>query len=635
MSSRVGTGTATNRTERSRGPGRAPECRSATHPRAGLGRVASVNEAERRDSGNLACTATHADGGYGWRPLAEPSVVNFLEQNQVQDGTDGGVRIEPRLHPSLPPAGDLDPTLIPGLAADLPVLKALLSISSAVSRAAFFDEVLEVIAEQALTALDACSLTISRWEPGNGVLRALINVGVLAPGQQRWPQDECYPVADDPTVTELLQHGRSYANAIDDENSPDRCRDLLRAWGRESEVAAPVMCGNEMWGEIWASGTDGRRFDHGDAQLLQAIAAHTAVAIGRSELLSTVWRYAFRDPLTGVANRRAIDQRFSEIEWGTTSLVALVCDLDGFKHFNDHAGHPAGDELLRDVAKVLHDQAHTVDGALAARLGGDEFCVLLPNSTLDEAQTFADQATRKMRNTLQSMVSVCWGAAASGPATRSGRDLLAAADSALLESKRQGPARFSTTAYTRPVVGGLDRRGLRPDAHRGTDRLAAVMVQLLRENAPMSDIDALEILAMQVQAAIGSAGWAISVVTDDGKAVFTPRKMDSVRAPESGLTVLTDLGLYGAQLADYPATARALEDGSTFLAALDLDGSEPTETALLADLGYRAVLGVGIHAPTQRYLLEIYSHEGYRHLEPIAPLIQVLSTYCVHGSWAG
>ncbi|MDX1888887.1 sensor domain-containing diguanylate cyclase [Mycolicibacterium sp. 050158] len=539
------------------------------------------------------------------------------------------------MHTALPPPGDPDPSLVPDLTADLPVLQAMLIISGAVSRAAFFDEVLEVIAEQALIALDASSLTISRWERDNGVLRALINVGELAAGQHRWPQDECYPVADDPTVTELLQHGRSYANAIDDENAPARCRDLLRAWNRESEVAAPVMCGNAMWGEIWASGTNGRRFDRGDAQLLQAIAAHTAVAIGRSELLSTVWKYAFCDPLTGVANRRAIDQHFAEIDWTGTKLVALVCDLDGFKHYNDHAGHPAGDELLRHVAEVLQRQAEMVDGAIAARLGGDEFCVLLPDSTLAAAQDFADHATRTMRNALQPMVSVCWGAAAAGPDTTNGRDLLTAADAALLESKRQGPARFSTTAYTRPVVGGLDRRGLHPQAHRGTDRLAAVMVQLLRENAPLSDVDALELLATQVQAAIGSAGWAISVVTDDGTGVHTPRKMDSVKTPESGLTVLTDLGLYGAQLADYPATARALEDGSTFLAALDLEGSEPTETALLADLGYRAVLGVGIHAPTHRYLLEIYSHEGYRHLEPIGPLLQVLSTYCVYGPSAG
>ena len=70
-------------------------------------------------------------------------------------------------------------------------------------------------------------------------------------------------------------------------------------------------------------------------QLLQAIAAYVAVAIGRSELLSTVWRYAYQDPLTGLANRRELERRFDEMNWETVSPAILVCDLDRFKQIND------------------------------------------------------------------------------------------------------------------------------------------------------------------------------------------------------------------------------------------------------------------------------------------------------------
>lgn len=134
-------------------------------------------------------------------------------------------------------------------AAGPPVLKSLLRISDAILRADYFEEVLEVIAEQALIALSAASLSISRWDTRRDALQTLINVGDLAPGEQRWPQDEVYYIADDPLVTQLLQHGRSYTNAVDDENCPPDCKRLLLDLG-QSELAVPVMCGETMWGEI-------------------------------------------------------------------------------------------------------------------------------------------------------------------------------------------------------------------------------------------------------------------------------------------------------------------------------------------------------------------------------------------------
>ena len=184
---------------------------------------------------------------------------------------------------------------------------ALLEISQAVQRAQYFDEALEVIAEQALLALDAASLSISRWERPDNVLRTLVNVGDLGPGEERWPENELYPVTDDQHVVELLQHGRPYISSIDDENVDPAAVAVLRRVNKESELAVAVMFDDTMWGELWATGAGGRRFGLDDIQLLQAIAAHVAVAIGRTELFSMVWRYAFEDPLTGLANRRKID----------------------------------------------------------------------------------------------------------------------------------------------------------------------------------------------------------------------------------------------------------------------------------------------------------------------------------------
>src|SRR6478752_1400442 len=114
---------------------------------------------------------------------------------------------------------------------DRAVLRTMLRISNAVLRANYFDEVLEVVAEQALAALGASSLSVSRWERDSDTLRTLINVGDLQPGDQRWPDHDIYPITDDPYVAGLLQHGRPYMHAIDDPAITPAALDYLRRAG--------------------------------------------------------------------------------------------------------------------------------------------------------------------------------------------------------------------------------------------------------------------------------------------------------------------------------------------------------------------------------------------------------------------
>lgn len=548
---------------------------------------------------------------------------------EVHGGTDGGTsRLDDHDHLH----DHYDSSI------EMPTLRALLRISEAVLCAHYFDEVLEVIAEQARTALSAASLSICRWEPDRAALRVLVDVGDLAPHEPRWPQDNYREVPTYSNINTLLRHGVSYTFSVDDDCPPES-REALTGLGEEAELAVPVMVGDAMWGVIWATGTGGRRFDNADVQLLQAIAAHTAVAIGRSELLTTVWRYAFEDPLTGIANRRAIDQRMAQINWEIAYPVALLCDLDGFKRINDRDGHPAGDQLLCDVARELDRLTGTIDGAFAGRLGGDEFCVLLPDATLASAQVFAMDATKAIRDAVDIEVSLSWGAAAAGPEVPSGKDLLAAADAALMESKRQGPARFSTGVSTSVVVGGIDRRDHRDGpagALQGAEQLVGIVVRTLDERPELTVPAALEILAMQVQQVIRTSGWSISECAENCTALRPVRSVDIVLRPESGLSVMTQLGPPSYRVADFPATAKALADGTAFVAAIDLVGSDPAETALLSKFGYRGVLGVGVPAGQRCFFLEFFSHGEYQELIEIAPLVRVLAAYCaskLSGTW--
>lgn len=125
--------------------------------------------------------------------------------------------------------------------------------------------------------------------------------------------------------------------------------------------------------------------------LLQLLAAEAGVAIMRDDLRRRLADQARSDPLTGLANRRAWDERM-ELEVSRAArtgaeFAVAVLDLDFFKRFNDTHGHPAGDELLRDVAAAWSTVLRPTD--LLARLGGEEFAAILPETDLEAAGAVA------------------------------------------------------------------------------------------------------------------------------------------------------------------------------------------------------------------------------------------------------
>ncbi|WP_165735638.1 diguanylate cyclase [Pseudoalteromonas sp. C8] len=98
------------------------------------------------------------------------------------------------------------------------------------------------------------------------------------------------------------------------------------------------------------------------------------------------------DGLTNIANRRCFDQTLKcEIKRGARNkepISLIMCDIDFFKRYNDNYGHQLGDEVLKQVAKALHDLCKR-EGDLAARFGGEEFAIILPAVDTDHCQRFA------------------------------------------------------------------------------------------------------------------------------------------------------------------------------------------------------------------------------------------------------
>jgi diguanylate cyclase (GGDEF)-like protein len=163
------------------------------------------------------------------------------------------------------------------------------------------------------------------------------------------------------------------------------------------------------------------------------------------------------DHMTGLANRRTFDKELSR-EWRRAvrergSLSLLMVDIDFFKRYNDHYGHPAGDECLRAIASLL---ARTMvrSNDLAARYGGEEFAIILPGSNLDGALMIAERlrdaiahANLRHEGSSRGTVTVSIGVASVLPTrTMEESQLIQAADTALYLAKRNGRNQVTVAA---------------------------------------------------------------------------------------------------------------------------------------------------------------------------------------------
>jgi diguanylate cyclase (GGDEF)-like protein/PAS domain S-box-containing protein len=156
---------------------------------------------------------------------------------------------------------------------------------------------------------------------------------------------------------------------------------------------------------------------------------------------------ARRDPLTGVANRRAFMSQFEglfeEAAREGRKLSCVMADVDHFKSVNDSHGHAAGDEVIRRIAEGLVAEAPTPD--LVCRYGGEEFCVGLPDLSLDEAAALADRVRRRVEapGFTRVPVTLSFGVSAVGLGADDAAGLIDQADEALYVSKGAGRNRVT------------------------------------------------------------------------------------------------------------------------------------------------------------------------------------------------
>lgn len=182
------------------------------------------------------------------------------------------------------------------------------------------------------------------------------------------------------------------------------------------------------------------------SRLQQANAALQDEIARRTALQAELQRQATTDPLTGLANRREFGRRFAldlaRAERDASPLSVALLDLDHFKKINDQFGHAAGDEVLRQVARLCHECFRSIDSV--GRMGGEEIAVLLPGATLQQAAAVAHRFAQRLaaspvahgEQTIH--LSATLGVAERLPEERTLEAILHRADQALYAGKHAG-----------------------------------------------------------------------------------------------------------------------------------------------------------------------------------------------------
>ena len=324
---------------------------------------------------------------------------------------------------------------------------ALRRIATLVAEKSAPEDVFMAVAEQVGTLLGAHIATVSRFEPERNLA---LRVGGWAPAGEELI-GSTFPLDGGSASAEVFRTGRSCRTLGYLWAGDDLIASRMNALGSAGGIAAPIVIAGTVWGAIGAAYAN-VTIPPGAEARLERFAQLVGLAISNAEAWARLARQASTDSLTGVANRRAFDERLAvemaRVRRYGRSLGLALLDLDHFKRINDGYGHQAGDDVLVRFASLLGANAR--DGELIARIGGEEFAWLMPETDEEGAYNAAERVRVALAGELFpgiGMLTVS-GGVRSVEESDAADELIRGADDALYWAKTSGrntTFRFSQT----------------------------------------------------------------------------------------------------------------------------------------------------------------------------------------------
>jgi diguanylate cyclase (GGDEF)-like protein len=225
-------------------------------------------------------------------------------------------------------------------------------------------------------------------------------------------------------------------------------------------MSIPLISFGQTHGVLTLHSIKRDAFHKNELQSLESVADICANSIQNAHYVQRVKQLAYLDGLTGIFNRRFFDLRImEEIERARrygTAMAVIIADIDKFKRLNDEFGHLLGDEVLRQVSCIFHQQVRKID--VVCRYGGEEFAILLTQTNEHQALSIAEKL-RKMVADWQfpgvpGMVTISAGVASFPTHGRSRDELVRAADGGLYAAKQAGRNRVFLARMTNAASSG-------------------------------------------------------------------------------------------------------------------------------------------------------------------------------------
>lgn len=278
----------------------------------------------------------------------------------------------------------------------------------------------------------------------SGIIYTISSSGNIVEAATTWGQNLASQLIFSPNDCWGIRCGRPHL--FENTYSGLACSHFTQPVAEEC-YCVPMMAQGETLGLFYLQAPERGKFTEAKQQLAVTVAEHIALALANLRLRETLKNQSIRDPLTGLFNRRyleeSLERELLRAERQKHSVGVIMIDIDHFKKLNDTFGHEAGDIVLQELAVFLQGSIRGSD--IACRYGGEEFTLILPEATLEVTKQRAEQLREgakhlhvHYRRQPIGRITLSLGVASFPGQASSASAVLRAADEALYKAKSTG-----------------------------------------------------------------------------------------------------------------------------------------------------------------------------------------------------